>query len=145
MFSNFIGSPQRGRSCFILFVWNCFWVVLACSSLLWLLLARPMLLCFLQKQLLRILSLENLLKLNFMLDISTKQGSFDDYKIPQLLHKLGSFFYYKAGQVVLQSRTCITNWDKYYKVRQVLFVFLYKGGRYYILQSMAVKCTLSWK
>ena len=42
----------------------------------------------------------NLQKVNFMLDIVTKWGKY--------YYKMGSFLFYKTGQVVLQSRVGIT-------------------------------------
>ena len=46
-----------------------------------------------------------------MLDIVTKWG--------ECYYKIGSFLFYKTGQVVLQSRVGITEWDNvYYKMKR---------------------------
>ena len=50
--------------------------------------------------------LANLQKMNFMLDIVTKWG--------KCHYKMGSFLFYKTGQVVLQSREGITEWHNFY-------------------------------
>ena len=50
--------------------------------------------------------LANLQKMNFMLDIVTKWG--------KCYYKMGTFLFYKAGQVVLQSRVGITEWHSFY-------------------------------
>ena len=50
--------------------------------------------------------LANLQKMNFMLDIVTKWG--------KCYYKMGSFLFYKTGQVVLQSRVGITEWHNFY-------------------------------
>ena len=50
--------------------------------------------------------LANLQKMNFMLGIVTKWG--------KCHYKMGSFLFYKTGQVVLQSREGITEWHNFY-------------------------------
>ena len=45
-----------------------------------------------------------------MLDIVTKWG--------ECYYKIGSFLFYKTGQVVLQSRVGITEWHKLYYKRK---------------------------
>ena len=50
--------------------------------------------------------LANLQKMNFMLDIVTKWG--------KCYYKMGSFLFYKTGQVVLQSRVGIREWHNFY-------------------------------
>ena len=54
--------------------------------------------------------LANLQKMNFMLDTGTKWG--------KCCYKIGSFLFYKMGQVLLQSKVSITEWHNfYYKIR----------------------------
>ena len=68
------------------------------SGLLRVVLAYPMSFCFFTKWLHIIFSLVNLLKLNFMLDFITKQGSFYvlQSSASAITYKLGSFFVLKS-------------------------------------------------
>ena len=58
--------------------------------------------------------LVDLQKMNFMLDIVTKWG--------KCHYKMGSFLFYKTGQVVLESRVGITEWFNFY--------YKWEGGVY---------------
>ena len=54
--------------------------------------------------------------------------------------------YYKVGQALLQSRACITRWDKfYYKLRQVSQIettSITKWGNYYEVGQYKGQCDL---
>ena len=81
-------------------------VFLAQPSLLWLVTTYSRLLHLLQTTIYKMFWLANLQKMNFMLDIVTKWG--------KCYYKMGSFLFYKTGQVVLQSREGITEWHNFY-------------------------------
>ena len=96
--------PEKKRLCFVPLVQSYFWVV---PSRSWFSKLAPalvttysMLIHLLQTAIYKMFWLVDLQKMNFMLDIVTKWG--------KCHYKMGSFLFYKTGQVVLESRVGIT-------------------------------------
>ena len=106
--NSFIVRPQKRRLCFVPHIWSYFsvvpdrswfsWLASACSDLLQLIPGCSI--CY-KWRLYKMFWLANLQKMNFMLDIVTKWG--------KCYYKMGSFLFYKTGQVVLQSRVGLQN------------------------------------
>ena len=91
-----------------------FLVFLARPSLLWPVTTYSRLLHLLQTTIYKMFWLANLQKMNFMLDIVTKWG--------KCYYKMGSFLFYKTGQVLLQSKV------RYSRMAQ--FLLQNKRGEY---------------
>ena len=83
-----------------------FLVFLAQPSLFWLVTTYSRLLHLLQTTIYKMFWLANLQKMSFMSGIVTKWG--------KCYYKMGSFLFYKTGQVLLQSKVGITEWHSFY-------------------------------
>lgn len=145
MSSNVTGCPQR-RSCFIIILWNCFWVVTSCSGLSHVILffykvaTHNIFTCKFTKTKLHV---RFYYKAGQFLCI-TKQRKCYYIQIGQLFcFKKQGRWYYKVGHV-LQVGTNTTKFGK-----DFLPCNFYKESTYHkvgeLLQSRAIKLALTWR